>query len=283
MAIYNLDGTSLNDTAYGLDGAALAQAYDINGDELFDGGQSNFVVMTYNVQWFSGLNLNQSMQEEILSAYAPDVIGFQEFQRYNLSDIPALATTLLSADYPYLEMGNYGNKNAIASKYQLKDFTTVPHTTQTMDGQSYSTATITFQGKEIFLLDAHLTTSDYEATKVEQAGEVFDALQGHEYFILTGDFNTVCKSVNDTEYTTIMKQFVDAGYNIANCSAQHGFIDTWTSGSTAGGTWYPCDHIITSGNIRIDAVVADQRKIAVAAQTGQSIDHIPLIAFLTIL
>ena len=277
--IYDKNGNLIN-MAYGIGGDSLEQAYDVDGNPLLS--TSDLVVMSYNVQWFAGINGNQTMQESILDTYKPDIIGMQEFQRATQDTIPAFATALLSADYPYLHMGNYGNKNAIASKYQLTDFATIPHSTQTMDGQSYSTATIMFGGKEILLLNAHLTTSSYETTKVEQAKEIFDALQGHDYFIMMGDFNTVCKSVNDTEYTIIMKQFIDAGYHSANCSAQHGFLDTWTSGSTASGTWYPCDHVITSPNIEITNVVVDTDKIDIAAQTGQSIDHLPIIAYLTI-
>ena len=276
MAVYDVNGTDIS-LVYDVNGNLLSQAYDINQNELL---YRNIVVMSYNVQWFTGINSNSTLQSEIFAAYEPDIIGFQEFQKHNISGIPALATQLLSNDYPYISMGNYGNKNAMASKYELKNFITIPHTTQTMDGQSYSTATVTIDNKDIFIVVSHVTTSDYEAAKVEQVGEIFTALQGHEYFILMADFNTVCKSVNDPEYTTIMKQFVDACYHVGNCSLQHGFIDTWTSGTTANGTWYPCDNIITSSNIIMNNVIADQRKVE--AHTGQSIDHLAFVAYLTI-
>lgn len=273
--IYNINGNSLN-MAYDINGDQLSQAYDINGNTLMQ--TSNLTVMSYNVQWMTGINSDSSMQAEILDTYNADVIGFQEFQYPNSSTVPSWVSTLLPNHY--INMGNYGNKNAFATKYAMSDFVTVPHTEQTMDGQSYSTATITVDDKEVFIVVSHLTTSTYETQKVAQAKEIYDALQGHERFILVGDFNTVCKSTSDTEYTTIMKQFIDAGYNSANCSAQHGFNNTWTSGSTATGTWYPTDQIITSANILISNVVVDQRKIAVAEQTGQSIDHLPIIAYL---
>lgn len=279
--IYTINGTELN-TVYDVDGQSLSQAYDIEGNPLMSDSPFQLTAMTYNVQWFTGLSSNQTMQEGILDTYKADIIGFQEFQTASSSAIPAMATTLLSEDYPYLLMGNYGNKNAIASKYAMSNFTTVPYTDQTMDGQSYSTATITVRGKQIFLLNCHLTTSSAETQKVAQALETFNALQNHEYFILFGDFNTVCKSVNDTEYTTIMKQFVDAGYNCANCTPQFGFKDTWTGGSTASGTWYPCDHIITSSNIEITNVIVDTTKIDIASETGQTIDHLPIVAYLTV-
>lgn len=273
--IYNISGSPLNMEGYSSDGTALSNAYDKNGNELF----FDVVIMSYNIQWFSGLNANIPLQKNIISTYEPDIIGIQEFQRHNSVEIPDATYDVFSPAYPFIEMGNYANKNGIISKHQLRNFTTNIFTTS---NQSYCTATVTINGKDIFLIDTHFATSDYEANKVQQASEICNVLKNHECFILTGDFNTVCKSVNDTEYTTIMKQFVDAGYNIANCSNQHGFIDTWTDGHTSGGTWYPCDHIITSPNIRINNVIADRQKIAVAQQTGQSIDHLPLIAFCTI-
>lgn len=281
MPIYDKNGALLL-SAYDKNGTALTQAYDKDGNPILAPVSTRLVVMSYNIQWFGDLNSNTAMQEEILTAYDADIIGFQEFQYASQSTIPSKAITLLSGSYPYLQMCNYGNKVASASKYPLVDYTTVPFSVQTDDGKTYTTATIAVGGKEILIVNAHLTTSTYETAKVQQASEVFTALQGHEYFILTGDFNTVCKSVNDAEYATIMKQFVDAGYSCANCTLQHGFNNTWTDGNTAGGTWYPCDHIITSANISIDNVVVDQRKIAFAAETGQTIDHLPIIAELTI-
>ena len=270
MNIYDYSGNLLS-SVYNKDGQRITVAYDVEGNRL---SSSNFVVMSYNIQHFTGLNANETMQAEIFDRYSADFIGFQEFQMYNQWTVPAAATRLLGDDYPYLEMFLYGNKNAFASKYEITDMETIPHTTQTMDGQSYSTGIIEVDGKEIFMVVSHVTTSDYEATKVEQVGEIFEAVQGHERFIIMADFNTVCKSTSDTEYTTIMKQFVDAGYNIANCSEQHGFINTWTDGYTTSATWYPCDNIITSANISIDGVVVDTQKI--------TIDHIPMIAYLTV-
>ena len=284
--IYDVNGNAIG-TLYDVEGDQLASAYDVEGN-LLSVTQPTYpmTVMTFNVQWWEGINSNESMLRGIFEGYDPDIIGFQEFQKASADTIPTLAGTVLSADYPYVNMGNYGNKNALASKYQMTQFTTVPHTTQTMDGQSYSTAHITFHGKDILLLTSHLTTTSNEAAKVEQAHEVFEAVQDADYFIIFADFNTIFDTIQDTEYTTIMKQFVDAGYHCANCTAQHGFFYTWTAGteitdpwSTA---WDACDHIITSANISIDQVVADDTKITVAGQTGQSIDHLPLIAYLTV-
>ena len=275
--IYNVNGNSISDI-YDYSGQAVEQAYDVDGNELLE--SPALVVMSYNVQWFSGLNSNQTMQEGILSTYKPDIIGMQEVTRSD--SFPSMATTLLSRDYPSMYLGGQTNKSAIASKKTLSNVSSSDFASQASETRGYQKAYFAVDGKTVCWINTHLETSDSESAKVAQAEEIFSLVQNEPYFIITGDFNTVCKSVNDTEYTTIMKQFIDAGYHSANCSAQHGFLDTWTSGSTAGGTWYPCDHIITSANISIDNVIADTTKIDVAAQTGQSIDHLPIIAYLTI-
>ena len=80
----------------------------------------------------------------------------------------------------------------------------------------------------------------------------------------------------------MIKPFVDAGYNVANCTSDSGFIGTYTSGNTASSTFWPNDNIITSANLEIDNFIVDTSKIDVAEQTSQTIDHLPLIAYLTI-
>ena len=279
MAVYNVGGTAV-DSVFNRSGVQVSQAYDVGGNPLIP-TEPNFTVMSYNVQWFTGNNAYKAMHDEILQLYDPDVIGFQEFQTASGSTIPTKATEIYAPSYT-ISMGNYGNKNAFASKYAMTDFTTIPHTTQTMDGQSFSTAHITFEGKDILLVVSHVTTSSYESTKVEQVHEVFEAVQNTTRFIILADFNTVCKSVYDTEYTTIMKQFVDAGYHCANCTAQWGFEDTWTDAKTpTGATWYPCDHIITSPNISIVDVIIDKTKLEYL-DGANGIDHLPIVAYLTV-
>ncbi len=289
--IYDIGGNQLQ-SVYDKDGVMLTQAYDIDGNQLID-SKPDLTVMTYNVEWFSGINANAEMQRGIFEDYDADIIGFQEFQRNGNPSIPGLATQLLSAKYPYIRMGDYGNKNGFASKYPLSDFTTVVNTVQpnpqdSWGGQSFSTATIIVKGKEIFLLVAHDTTHKYGMEAMaSQVKEVFDALQGHEYFIMLADLNTQeCYSADSDDYTMLLKQFADAGYHFSNCyPTENGFvaIDTWSNSYERGrGVWEPDDHIITSSNISIDEVIVDERKLAVAAQTKQYIDHFPMIAKLTI-
>ena len=276
MGIYNVNVTAIT-TAYDVDGLSIAQAYDVNGNALID--DSQIIVMSYNVQWFGGLNGNESMQEGIIGTYKPNIIGLQELTTG--SSMPSMGATLFS-DYQSQYIGGQTNKTGLVSKYSLSNVVSSNFTNQASETRGYQKAFFTTNAKTICWINTHLETSGAESVKVAQAGEIFDLVQNEQYFIITGDFNTVCKSTSDTEYTTIMKQFIDAGYNSANCSAQHGFLDTWTSGSTASGTWYPCDHIITSSNIDIDNVIVDTTKIDVAAQSGQTIDHLPIVAYLTI-
>ena len=130
MSVFNVSGnelSSLNDK----DGQQLSVAYDASGNEVFSLA-SSMVVMTYNVQWFTGLNANQDMQQTVINRYDADVIGLQELSQTN--DIPQVGQDVLSG-YLDVQIGNYGNRNGIASKYAMSSFTTVPHTDQTMDGQ----------------------------------------------------------------------------------------------------------------------------------------------------
>lgn len=280
--VYDKSGNATFE-AYNENGERLVQAYDISGQPLF---AYDIVAMTYNVEWFSGINANKTMQDGIISDYDPDVIGIEEFQNKGSNSIPPVGQQVLSG-FADVKMGDYGNKNGFASKTTLSDFNTVPCTVQTMEdtygGQSYSTAKTTIDGKEIFLLVGHTTTHKFGIDKMEdQTEEIFDALQNHEYFIMFADLNTTCRSTSDQDYTAIMKRFVDAGYNCSNCYPKNGSfiaLDTW-NGGTGTGTWYPTDHVITSSNIEILHVVVDKRKIQVAQQTGQTIDHLPLIAYL---
>lgn len=223
-----------------------------------------------------------------MTAQDPDILCIQEYWDVIGSvDVKDLLTSYM----PYYqevngEIAYYGH--AIFSKYPITnfmtsalssplDFKTVSQSTNV--GRFVDRCTITVEGIGITVFNTHLATSSQESTKVAQSVLICNMLSSYNRFILCGDFNTVCKSVNDEEYTTIMKQFVDAGYHVANCSNQHGFTDTWTEGSTADGTWYPCDHVITSKNILIDDVYIDTTKLTDGL--SETIDHVPFIAELS--
>lgn len=274
MSVYDAAGNRLS-VIYDKNGNALSEAYDADGQQVFpdiDPSDYNFKVMSFNNQSWTGLSAWSYMGAAIEN-YDVDIMGTQE--SHSNSNLTGLG-------YVYTATGSAGD--IVFSKHQLTDITEKKYDTTRADaaGRWYQKMYFSFGGKTIAFFNTHLETSGYESHKVAQAHELFEAAQNEESFIITGDFNTICKSVNDTEYTTIMKQFVDAGYNVANCSPVWGFNDTWTGGSTASGTWYPCDHVITSADLAIVNVVIDDTKIAAGEETGLTIDHLPIIAYIKI-
>lgn len=287
MSIFNINGNYLTN-AYETDGDALPVAYDINGNVIFSPDWTRIKVMSYNIgQWYIGNGSNvptdkytsyYNLQRSILSSNAPDVVGFQEYYDpfstgHNVADVIGEYFT----DHVNNATSGYPAKAIYTNGYDISDYSVHDFS---VGNQLFIVGKIVVDGKDIWIINVHLATSLYEANKVAQSVELFNYVSNLEYFIILGDFNTVCKSVNDSEYTTIMKQFVDAGYNIANCSAQHGFIDTWTEGTSESGTWYPTDHIITSPNIIMADVYRDTTKLTDGL--SDVIDHLPLVAELIV-
>lgn len=288
MAIYDGTGTQLN-ACYDGEGNALQYAYDGEGNLIFTSRETDLKVMTYNIgQWYIGDGSNvptakysdyYALQRGMLASDDADIVGFQEYY-----DPFSSGHTVESVIGEYFTnhvnnaVSGYSAKAIYSNGYALSNYEEVPFVNGA--GRNYIKASIVVNGKTVWIINAHLDTSNNESAKVAQAQELFDAVENLEYFIILADFNTVCKSTSDEEYTTIMKQFIDAGYHSANCSAQHGFIDTWTDGTTSSGTWYPCDQIITSANIDMLSVYTDRTKVT--DNLGDVIDHIPLIAELAI-
>ena len=285
--LYDVNGNLVN-TVYNSNGQQIYQAYDVDGNAVIMSG-TTLRVMSYNVgQWYIGTNTNvptdkyseyYAMQREIVSKYNLDVMAVQEYyDPFSSGHSTESVIGEFFTDQKHNTNSTYRAKATYTNGYEQSNYSEVYFA----DGnRSYIKSSIEVDGKTIWLLNAHLETSGQEATKVAESTELLEAVSNLEYFIIMGDFNTVCRSVSDPEYTTIMKQFIDAGYHSANCSAQHGFIDTWTSGTTASGTWYPCDQIITSANIAITSVIADQTKVT--DDLGDVIDHIPIVATLIVL
>lgn len=280
MPVYDKSGAEIS-SIFEVGGSQITQAFDVDGNPLIEEPplQSGLVIMTYNVQYFSGLNANTTMQEDILSTYNADIIGLQEL---GSGAMPAVGAEVL-ADYPYIYLGIQTNKSGIASKIPLSNVSANTFSNQGGETRGYQKAYFTYNGKSICWINAHLATSTNEAAKVAQAEELFDMVRDEEYFIITGDFNTGGGYTTAApEYATIMKQFIDAGYHSANYSDQHGFFKTWINGKTAESSGAATDQIITSANITIDAVILDTIKISYADGT-QNIDHIPLVAEVTVL
>ena len=269
--MYDINGNVIN-PFYSSTGDTLYDAYDINGNILY---QNKITVMTYNIQKFTGRNSNQEMQTRIMNAYKPDIIGLQELG----TGMPALGTTLF-ANYPYQFIGSETNKAGIVSRIVLSNPTFTAYTSKASETRGYEKAYITVNNKQIALFNTHLEVKG-GTPHIAQAIELFDELQEETSFIAIGDYNVECHDTADSEYTNVIKQFVDAGYNLSNWTTETGFVDTWFNGTTVeGSSWVcPCDNIITSADIDITNIVYDPIKLE---YTSNVIDHIAVIAELTI-
>lgn len=276
MAVFDSAGNAAP-VIYDYNGDAVTVLYDSSGNII---QQSDLVVMSFNIQRWKGINADADIVDEILTKYNPDIVGFQEYDTAKTLGGIDVAEWLTNR-FPHMEVGDTKIANytkAVVSNHELQDSETVYYT-QYEESRSYQKMYITFDDKRIAVFNTHLDVNAPE--KTSQAKELFNALANEEYFIVIGDFNTVCTSTADTDYINMVKQFADAGYNLANCSEKFGFINTCTAGTSLIETdWRPRDHIITSANIDIEAVIADTTKID--ANTGLTIDHIPLVVYLKI-
>ena len=285
MSAYNKSGDSLL-SVYDLEGVTLNQAYDIQGNELYQNSIS-LKVMSYNCRWFRDFNSQQQMQATIFNSNNADLIGFQEFSTDGT--IAQVGQNVLTA-YDTIRLSNHKNYLAMASKsITLTDFVIADFIAQDPEDASrynetraYMKCYFVIGNKRICWINTHLAylTASYKYAQME---EVFNLAESEEYVIITGDFNSFNESLSDVEYVNMYKQFVDAGYNLANNSPTAGITNTYTSAISAidlSEFMYPPDTIITSDNIDIADVVFDTTKLNY--YDGTSIDHIPVVATLYI-
>lgn len=275
MSLYDIKGNSARES-FDIEGVFPDSLYDVNGNALHD-----LVVMSFNIQRWSGINANTDIMNGIFDRYKPNIVGFQEHQpSKSFGGVPILQ--YLQSRWNFTaecstQINDYSK--IMVSDFEYSDHETVYYESFA-ESRSYQRFYINFKGKRIAVINTHLDTTANQTKKVLQAKELFDAVAEEEYFIILGDFNTICRSVSDNQYIEIMKQFVDAGYNCANCSEQFGFLDTWTDGTSVNDRWCQTDHIITSSNISIDRVTVDRAKLQ--ANTGLVIDHLPIVAYLSV-
>ena len=285
MAIYDKSGNLLN-SGYNVNGESLQNAYDKNGDVIFP-TTLTIKVMTYNWQWLQSFNSQQTMQTAIIQNNNADIIGFQEFSKS--SSVPTVGANALIG-YRTIRLSNHYNYNALVSKnIILSDITIADFQTQDQydidtynETRCYMKCYLTIGEKTICWINTHLCYHT-DVSKYAQMAEIFALAEQEDYCIITGDFNSYALSVSDSDYINMFKQFVDAGYNLANSTAEQGFTKTWTDSSVATSPsqmTYATDNIICSGNIDINDIVFDTTKFSYL--NGQSIDHIPIIATLEI-
>ena len=292
MSAYNIDGVEIF-SANQLDGYQLQQAYDINGHPLFQSEpptppeptKQPLTVMSYNVQWFTGINSQTDMQQQIISTYNPSVIGLQELT--TSGTIPTVGQNVLSG-YTYKQLSNHKNYLGVASKLALYDTTIADFNAQDPDDmtqynetRAYIKTYFDFNGNKICLINTHLALAN--SYIYSQFNEIFNIAEQEDYVIITGDFNTAFTAFTDDIYINTFKKFVDAGYNIANNSPDVGITNTYsgrTDATELSDLRTNPDSIIVSGNISIDSVVFDTIKLN--HLNGNAIDHIAVVANLLI-
>lgn len=262
---------------------------DVSGDEVVT---NKLTVMTFNIQRWgqnstSNINYNAEIMATIFNKHKPDLVAFQEHWIASTLDGLTIADYLqncwngLYVGEPTLtSLPNY--TKAISSHYPLKDTSSTmfesPCTEQRSYDKAYIEVLVGAETKRIAVLNTHL---DYTDNRYAQITELMNVALQEEYFIILGDLNTsIYTSVDDTDYVSMVKPFLDAGCNCAN-GGEYGIFNTHIKGTDEStGTLTALDHIITSGNISIDGVIRDTTKLD--ANTGLNIDHLPLVAYLTV-
>lgn len=295
MAIYDIDGNVLT-SVYDVEGNALSHAYDTDGNEIFPDEPigTNITVMSFNVgcfysEWHPAPSSTGDVfylrNKGIFDSYNTDFAGMSEW--YNQIGTVA-ASVLMNEEFStyYPDYTPYpGNADAaMTSAFSVtpSSVTLVQYQTQGSETRYYQKAYATFEDKTVCCILTHL---DLNATaKAAQYTELLNAVANEEYFIITGDFNFQVQAVGDTNYNASIKQALDLGYNSAQNA--NSLLMTWYSGQTAETSQniYALDNIITSSNIVIRNVRVDTTKLTdgLCTQYGIIIDHLPLIADLTI-
>lgn len=310
MNIYDVNGNSVGEW-FDIEGSERDTYFDIEGNEYSKRPVGDLVVMSFNVLRWNGSYALRAQQRvnDVFSAitaefdgHSPDMVGFQEYKNTAL-ELGGGATIavedFLAEDYGLVNIEHsavYSDATGIflatASKYALDDAECVQYLTNARD--LYQKMYIEFGGKRIAVFNTHLnwgSGADDTEKRFKQAKKLFEAVANEEYFIIMGDLNTAhCRSTESDTYIHIMKQFIDAGYNAANCNEVWGFNNTCNpDGQIDGdpaGTWYAHDNIITSSNITINKVYIDDTKLGFK-DTYPSIgfaviDHLPIVAHLTV-
>ena len=273
MSVYNKNGVEIN-ALYAKSGSGIATAYGSDGEIVFPGidpTDYNFKIMSFNNQSWTGLSGWSYIGAAILS-YGCDIVGTQESHT---------TTYMTNAGYSYCEVSSTQSGNIVWSKQAVTDVTSASFTSNHYAGKrGYQKMKTTINGKTVAIYNTHLETSTMPQYQYAQVQELIDMLEDEEYFILTGDLNMDGHNQSDSQYLNVIKPFIDAGFNVANCSSRFGFNGTWTNGTTAAGPWNPCDNVITSSNIRLANFVVDMTKVEL--DTGLTIDHLPVIAYLKV-
>lgn len=289
MANYGYDYTGIQKfNAYGIDGVLKSVGYDVNGDVVYRRNPINLKLMEYNVgQWYIGdsnpvptskYDAYYALQYGIVSRANADVLAITEW-RDQFGD--STATAWLSTIYQNIHSvggTKLYNGRCICSKYPIKSYTQHYYVSQNGRGNYYDVAVITVDGVDIQFIVTHLEASD-TTVKAEQATELFNFTQTLTgLIIICGDFNSILVNPMSEGNLNIYKNFLDAGYTLANGGA-FGILPTSCNG-TDWSQSFAIDNIICPPTVTINSVSTDLAKTT--DDINDKIDHVPLIANVTI-
>ena len=298
MAIYNLNGGQLG-AVYDMSGTRLSQAYDLRGNPLIPSGDGvDLTLMAYNVgQWYDGSHSAMpanyypqysQMHRKIMSDHSPDIAAFVE---YLDPVVTGHSVDEMIGEY-FTDSENRGNSHIAMRKaiftrgLTIGETTLVNHAPIETIPWCYLRTSVVVNGHTVHIFIVHYYTAQDPIEiqyRKQQADEVLNIVSDLQYYIVLGDFNVICTSVNDADYTNIIKPYLDMGCYVANCTPAAGFNYTWFGGSDfVSGRKDPRDNIITSPNIIMRRAYRDMTKDAVCTQLGTRIDHVPLIAEVTV-
>lgn len=247
-----------------------------NYPQIDDQSKGLFCIMTYNCgEWYNGSGTHVpsadydrflEMQRNIITRYSPDVICIQEFddQIATLSSSKAL---LLDPNYhnvvTYTGYG-YDNKAVATNKRLYNTSLTLFATTEGTLQRNYVKTYAYFNGEKICIINTHLALGD--TARAAEITELITDLASEPNVIIVGDMNQNSAS-NAQYYNTTLKQFTDAGYNLANTGNYVTYAPTGT-----------IDNFIYKGNITIKKVIIDHAKEGLA----EGSDHYPMIVYFEI-
>jgi hypothetical protein len=288
MAIYDKNGNILS-VCYDKNGNPLNVAYDKDGNVVFT--SDTFRVCTYNTgQFYIGngspiptesKSIYTDLQTRIFSDITPDICIMQETTTKFCQD-GTLADTFLATWFDNFQTtrggSGYQAHKVATNGITIEDYTEIPFINAVGNYPGYETFYITVKGKRIFCVNTHMSTN--QTYQEAQCTEILNAVEGKEYFIVCGDFNTVIASKTDTDYVNCIKPFIDKGYKDANCGS-FGIFPTYYGTADPNASYRPAtDHIIVSANI--DIVNAFVNTLKLTDDINEKIDHMPLVADLII-
>jgi endonuclease/exonuclease/phosphatase family metal-dependent hydrolase len=247
--------------------------------EVDNSAKSVFSIMSYNVgRWYNGSGQKVpyadfekflALQESIIDRYSPDILCVQEYSDDIASGKSALEYLIKSRYYFHptaLGTTSYDGK-AICTNRSLSDATNIVFTTKEAAlNRNYEKAYVYMNGRKVCVISAHLSQGQTEcASNIQQ---ILTDIQNETYVIICADTNVDASYATAEKYQATLKQFIDAGYVLAN----NGELKTYPATPSA------IDNIIVTSNITIKSTIVDTQKLEFLALSD--VDHLPLISYI---